>query len=712
MGINKNNKKQTGTKKSSVEVSSSVVQECRKSMERESRTSSVEVTSSSRETVLDSKGNVIKVIEGPSTSQSHDEQHKNVLSRSLQGHPRSTVVTTLGPVTKKSFMSSETSEVTSQGQIKDGQTVFSTTKVQTSSQLVDDNGNIQKSQTKNVDGETKVIPKSSSVTSTDVTDFADKKVTKLGDSAWNGKFVYEKPASVVRTSESRNDSVEVEDVSEAQNMVSMCSSYIVEYGSTSDLKNTGRVSTLSETIIEEESSRSTPGSEDKKLTKQISNRSLKSNLDIHEVTDDNIINEADLISSSYLVEHSVTTNPRSTSPEKKEVRFAKPGASSWDGTFISEKKKDDKKDDRLVITSESTSFDSSFVLDKRAESAESATAVEVVVVKDGKPVEVTTTFKSRPEKSPDKILDEKRRPGKMGDSAWDGSFVYEKQQTKRNDVDLNQKSPRDKSPTKNEKRVGSTGKSGDVTSKTTSTTWDGSFTYEIPRSEYQKIVEETKMNTDFSSDFSTEESMISISKMDARDKVEETDKTSKISILKIDQKPDGPNVPRHSSDLKTESVKLGSSTWDGTFVTEKKKDVKPERNGVKPETESSKSTYMVEKTFQLDSLDSKTPDSKLPDRKFPRFSRPTKSPERNGAKPTDDSNKKENGPVTKLTGKKVNDFYDVNVTSEVVESYAVQQSSSFTSFDKVYETEINNLKEIRRTGGVSSGKLRPRKDVK
>lgn len=260
-----------------------------------------------------------------------------------------------------------------------------------------------------------------------------------------GEFIYEKSqddvkkhpsdVTVVRRTEKHHDTVDVQDVSEEQNISnvteSVSTSYIVEYAISGDKKNVEKVTSVSEMILEEDSpedkitrghgspERQTkfdttsrcykPGqsawdgtfvyerpvtpdsrrkSEDKRTVKTI---------DIRDVTEDNSINEADVTSTSYVVEHSssqqsfsdikdasarstryetvvyegrpvettirfdgdtsrskvstmerrASPSPRPRSPEKipkdRDLRSTKPGSSTWDGTFVLEKSQEKKR---------------------------------------------------------------------------------------------------------------------------------------------------------------------------------------------------------------------------------------------------------------------------------------------------------------------------------------------------------------------------------
>lgn len=256
-----------------------------------------------------------------------------------------------------------------------------------------------------------------------------EKITRPGDSTWNGQFVYEKlqdggkklssDKTVVRTSAKRHDSVDVQDVTEEQNISSMSesvsSSYVVEYATSTDekKKTSEKVTSVSEIIIEEDSGdggsprRSTP---EKSVTRDTTSRCYKpgqstwdgsfvyekpqvherrkldsrrptDSIVIRDVTEDNSINEAEISSTAYVVEHSSSqqsftdvkdsslssvhetivydvqpvrqdrpssrTSSRPETPDKtpkgRDTRLTKPGSSTWDGTFVMEKSPETKR---------------------------------------------------------------------------------------------------------------------------------------------------------------------------------------------------------------------------------------------------------------------------------------------------------------------------------------------------------------------------------
>ncbi|KAM0735611.1 hypothetical protein ACS0PU_010759 [Formica fusca] len=272
-----------------------------------------------------------------------------------------------------------------------------------------------------------------------------RRIARPDDFVWNGEFVNEKPGqddarkrsptdvTVVRRTEKHHDSVDVQDVTEEQNVSeSVSSSYIVEYAISNDKKNVEKVTSVSEVILEEDVTEDRtmrgPGSLERQSKRDADSRCYKpgqstwdgtfvyerpktpdsrrkpedkrtvKTVDIRDVTEDNSINEADVTSTSYIVEHSSSQqsfsdvkdasltstiyetvvyegrpvemtirfdkdtsrsqvpnvkerqpspSPRLTSPEKtpkeRDLRSTKPGSSTWDGTFLLEKSQEMKR---------------------------------------------------------------------------------------------------------------------------------------------------------------------------------------------------------------------------------------------------------------------------------------------------------------------------------------------------------------------------------
>ncbi|KYN06803.1 hypothetical protein ALC62_02186 [Cyphomyrmex costatus] len=278
-----------------------------------------------------------------------------------------------------------------------------------------------------------------------VSSSSQRRPGRPGDSAWNGEFTYEKSqdevkkhpsdVTVVRRTEKHHDSVDVQDVSEEQNASnvteSVSTSYIVEYAISSDKKNVEKVTSVSEVILEEDGPEDKitrrHGSPERQTKFDTTSRCYKpgqsawdgtfvyerpvtpdsrrrpedrrtvKTIDIRDVTEDNSVNEADVTSTSYIIEHSssqqsfsdirdanvtsttyetviyegrpiettirfdgdasrskistterrTSPSPRPRSPEKipkdRDLRSTKPGSSTWDGTFVLEKSQDKKR---------------------------------------------------------------------------------------------------------------------------------------------------------------------------------------------------------------------------------------------------------------------------------------------------------------------------------------------------------------------------------
>ena len=220
----------------------------------------------------------------------------------------------------------------------------------------------------------------------------------------------------------KHHSVEISDVTEEQNITdASTSSYIVEYKDAKNAsKHVERITSVSSTILEEDipstpldtSTPKRPGRPEKSSRPDVTPTSYKpgqstwdgsfvyekspaqtpqrperkrpddssskiidrrlEHIDIRDVTEDNSINEADIVTTSYTVEHSssqqsvtdiretslssvtiiddgyprnhpdIPKNGRTNSPEnhpgERDVRTIKAGASTWDGTFKYEEK--------------------------------------------------------------------------------------------------------------------------------------------------------------------------------------------------------------------------------------------------------------------------------------------------------------------------------------------------------------------------------------
>lgn len=186
--------------------------------------------------------------------------------------------------------------------------------------------------------------------------------------------------TVVRRNDKLRDVIDVQDVSDEQQSLSNMSefvstSYVVEYASSSDAKNIELVSSVSETIHEEDVenvgvTRSSSIKKDRSYKPGESTwdgsfvyerspkldprrRPADETFVIRDVSEDHSINEADISTTSYIVEHSSSqqsfTDIKDSSSLETIVHqspqrlIGKPGSSSWDGTFVFEKPEDVKR---------------------------------------------------------------------------------------------------------------------------------------------------------------------------------------------------------------------------------------------------------------------------------------------------------------------------------------------------------------------------------
>lgn len=428
-------------------------------------------------------------------------------------------------------------------------------------------------------------------------------IARPGDSAWNGKFVYEKSeqddakkhpptdVTVVRRSEKRHDSVDVEDVTEEQNVSeSVSSSYIVEYAISNDKKKIEKVTSVSEVILEEDSTegRTTrgPGSPERQSKRDASSRCYKpgqsawdgtfvyeqpktpdsrrkpedkriaKTVDIRDVTGDNSINEADVTSTSYIVEHS-----------SSQQSFS------------------DVKDASLTST------------------------IYETVVYEGRPVEMTIRFdkdtpqsqistakERQPSPSPRLTTPEKTskdrdlRTTKLGSSTWDGTFVLEKSQEKKRPPSRESTDgrPSERSRPADSKETSMTTSKkhvSDTTIDLRNITQDVSSTSEIVESvtvEQSETHESYKdlSNLDFSTTsvetviirdgqpVTTQKTVTTIQEGSAK-------KPSAHDVITDAKKTKSPEKKEpYTDDRSYRPTKLGSSTWDGSFVYEKSEEKK------------------------------------------------------------------------------------------------------------------------------------------
>lgn len=676
---------------------------------------------------------------------------------------------------------------------------------------------------------------------------SQRRVAKAGDSAWNGEFVYEKSqadarkrpsdVTVVRRTEKHEDSVDVQDVTEEQNVSnvseSVSTSYIVEYAISSDKKNVEKVTSVSEMILEED------GAEDKSMHRQSKSPEKQTKLDttsrcykpgqstwdgtfvherprtpadtrrkpddsrtirtvdIRDVTEDNSINEADVTSTSYVVEHSssqqsfsdvrdasltstiyetivheghptettirftegttrnkvstaerqASPSPRPASPEKmpkdKDLRATKPGSSTWDGTFVSEKPHERKQPPsrestdgklsskprhsdskrtfpdtskehikRTTVDLENVTRDrsstseiaESSVILEQSRTHESYTdssnvdfstcSVETVIIRDNQPVatEKTVTIHEGP------LSPTKRLPG---------SDVIITADIKESTV----KTPEKKEHRPDDRNYRPT--------KPGSSTWDGSFVYEKPeqkRPSAKKTPKDTPVTADkrsptkekptatdhrtlvtisdtskditSSTDYAT--SSVTVERFISDSKTQ--DSSSSISKIFIEETTESSEKPRQISDEKPKPSPR--QLPDGG---ESPKDEKPQKSPVdriqrpsKPGASTWDGSFVYEK-----SQDSrrKPAGGELPEK--PRKPSDERKPIEQGKEPmdlqakptpivrksTDDKMPRED--VTEM--RYIEDVADITRTSEVLQqsSYVIDQTASFTSTQDV-----------------------------
>ncbi|EZA48960.1 hypothetical protein X777_12406 [Ooceraea biroi] len=664
---------------------------------------------------------------------------------------------------------------------------------------------------------------------------SQRRVAKPGDSTWNSEFIYEKlqdaaskrplDVTVVRRTEKCHDSVDVQDVTEEQNVSeSVSTSYIVEYAISSDKKNVEKITSVSEVILEED------GPEDRTVHRQSASpegqpkrdttsrcykpgqstwdgtfvherprtpdtrrrpegRRATKAIDIRDVTEDNSINEADFASTSYVVEHSssqqsfsdvrdanltsaiyetvvhegrpvettirfdegkvstterqASPSPRRRSPEKvprdKDVRTTKPGSSTWDGTFVSEKPHGKKRPpsrecadkhpdkprqhdrertspDTMKGHKETTVDLQNVARDKSSisEIVESSAVVEQssahesytdssnvhfsttsfeTVIRDGQPVttQKTVTIQEGP-RSPIKRLpgsdviitadvkettvespekkeprpDRNYRPTKPGSSTWDGSFVYEKPEERKPG---DKKIPKD-TPGTVDKRSPIKEKPDTTDHRTSVTILD---TSKDVTSSAEYTTSSVTVGRAFISDSKTRDSS-NVSKIFIEGRTENYEKPRQDLDEKPKpsprQRPDDGKAPKDEKPQKSpvdriqRPSKPGASTWDGSFVYEKRQDSQRKPADGEPTEESRKPSDQRKPIEQ-----GKKPTDQR-DRPTPIVRKPT-------------GDKKPQQDATEM--RYIEDVADITRTSEMLQqsSYVIDQSASFTSVQDV-----------------------------
>lgn len=436
---------------------------------------------------------------------------------------------------------------------------------------------------------------------------SQRRLGRLGDSAWNGEFIYEKSQdvkkhpsgdiTVVRRTEKRHDSVDVQDVSEEQNISSVSesvsASYIVEYATSSDKKNVEKITSVSEVILEEDGPehKITRGSRSPERQSKIDTtsrcykpgqsawdgtfvyerpvtpdrrrpedkRTVKT-VDIRDVTEDNSINEADITSTSYIVEHS------SSQQSFSDVRDANVVSTMYE-----------------TVVYEGHPVETTIRFDDTSRGKISTT-------------ERRTSPSPRP-KSPEKTLkDRDLRSTKPGSSTWDGTFVLEKSQEKkrppsRESIDSTQLRPADskKTPVDTSKKyiseaaINLRGVTQDVSS--TSESVENSVVMEQSRThesytdssnlDFSTTSIETVIIRDGQPTVTTQKTVTiqegphSVAKsLPGSDVITPTD-VKETTVKSFEKK-----EPR-ADDKSYRPLKPGSSTWDGSFVYEKPEERRP-----------------------------------------------------------------------------------------------------------------------------------------
>lgn len=428
---------------------------------------------------------------------------------------------------------------------------------------------------------------------------------RLGDSAWNGDFIYEKSqdvrrhpsdVTVVRRTEKCHDSVDVQDVSEEQNVSSvsqsMSASYIVEYATSGDKKNVEKVTSVSEVILEEDGpedkiarSRSPerqsrvdttsrcykPGQSawdgtfvhERPVTpdsrRRPEDRRTAKTIDIRDVTEDNSINEADITSTSYIVEHS------SSQQSFSDVRDASVMSTMYE-----------------TVVYEGHPVETTMRFDDRSR---------------GEVLEHRTSPSPRP-KSPEKApRDRDLRSTKPGSSTWDGTFVLEKSQEKKQPPSRESIESRpDKSrPADSKKSLADTSKKyiSETAIDLRGVTQDISSTSEI--AENSVVVEQSSTHESYTDSSNLDSSTTSVETVVIRDGHPVT--TQKTVTIQESPRSVARSLPGSdvitTADVKETTVKSlekkepradeksyrplkpGSSTWDGSFVYEKPEEKRP-----------------------------------------------------------------------------------------------------------------------------------------
>lgn len=560
-----------------------------------------------------------------------------------------------------------------------------------------------------------------------------RRAARPGESSWNGGFEEGEDGkgrstttslgekTVVRRSEKRHDSdVDVQDVTEEQNAStvsesSVSSSYIVEYATATDerRKTVEKASSVSAAILEEDSGEIRRFEEEGRRSSAEEKRGARdtrsqkpgrstwdgsfvnagrkpcgksiadSTIVIRDVTGDNSINEAEISTASYVVEHSSSqqsftdirdsslssvhetivydvvqptraadSSSRPETPErigKRDAGIAKPGSSTWDGTFVAERSTRrggavDKVGDSPVPRSRkhvadttldirdtteriSKVFSNSIVMEQStvhhsySDSSNldySTSSVETVIVRDGVPtaVQKSVTIEEGRADLEKKAVDRKpsprlaetspgksERPSKPGASAWDGSFVREKpvdeKKPSTDDVSRRQadKGEAPRSPTDLGKlRKDEEPKAPYVSEKSITVTDASKETSEFLAEttlERTTLVTDTSEILDSSKYSATVVREIGDEEPRREPAAREPAKDGKGSLEK-----DRPTSPE-KVDRSSRPTKPGASTWDGSFVYEKDRKKPIEKGPARDAEDGARPTSLERDTTKI-----------------------------------------------------------------------------------------------------------------
>ncbi|PBC34251.1 hypothetical protein APICC_08159 [Apis cerana cerana] len=437
----------TSTSEETVEVvSSSVVEEARRIVESESRSSVLEVTSASREVVTDSKGNVIEIVESaPSARRSAGKSCQELLAseravpRDVESSSRTETVVERSTSCSKSIVERSSSssrvgvkvngassrEASSRSESRTcEEATRSASRVGETGERADDKG--RRSTTVTRDSKI-LVDRGLERVSEDTIDFAgDHKRTsssarysKPGESAWDGTFVIEKTPEPRKRNALDSSGVFL-DGERAGGLESARRgeerSWDEKRGREEGMRDSSRF------VAEERRRAARPGQsswngefvyekrrgegEDGK-PRTVVRRGEKrhdSDVDVQDVTEEQNVSTVSesSVSSSYIVEYATATDERRKTVEK---------ASSVSGAILEEDSAEEKNQQSFTDVRDS-----------------SLSSVHETIVYDVAQPTRPTDSSSRPG-TPERVGKATRDVGvaKPGSSAWDGTFVAERQ---------------------------------------------------------------------------------------------------------------------------------------------------------------------------------------------------------------------------------------------------------------------------------------------